>query len=399
METKNIGGSLIMDVKKAGADAGNNGLKLWVKDEEPMMIPTSYYMYYGESSDLMDQEDISKDDLISNIDITINSKSLKENGIRYIIGEKVLKDNEEATELEERSDKSFDELPVIVTLAGLAVSEMKNNMEDDHLTVTYDLGVALPVSTITPEKAKNNASRFMGQHEVIYHHPSGRNVYVTITIQFCKCLPEGAAAAWGIVYNEDGSVKERAVELDERVVNTTMQNKELLHFDIGAGSTECVITNGVAFDPKLSIGLNYGIKKTMSKIVGVWNNEHPSKPIDTMVEFNNIYFDQEHPRHTALVKKSDIPIKQLATRLSKEMINQIDSRKDDPHVFIYGGGADVLKSSLLDILEQYGRSKNVHFLRKALYQNAYGLLVYTTSPTFEKAKEKELGVVNHGEEK
>lgn len=382
-----------MTILKAGADAGNNGLKLWVKDSEPLMIPTVYSLYMGETTELMDMDDIEKDELINNIDVTINSKALLFNGQRYIIGEKVLNDNLPPNELEAKSDKSKDEIPVLVTLAGLALDIMKKNYEQDKIEVKYDLSVALPVSTITQENAKENAKRFMGTHEVIFHHPSGRDVVVTITIEYCKCLPEGAAAAWGVVFDENGKITNRKVEINDNIITIDFTDKTILHIDIGAGSTELVVTTGVQFNPKLSEGLNFGVKSQTLAITKVWNRNNPRKSIDSIAEFNEIFFDKEHPRHNALVNKANTGFLQLAQQISSAIINKIDDLKDDPFVFIYGGGASILKENLQKILELKGRMTNVTFLNDPMYINARGLLVYTCSPRYEQQKEKDLGTV------
>lgn len=386
-----------MVIFKAGADAGNNGLKLWVKDSKPLLIPTVYSFYMGETTALMDMEDIAKDNLLDNIDVTINSKALSFNGKRYVIGEKVLKDNLPPNELEEKSDKSSDEIPVLVTLAGLAVNAMQEEYEKDYIEVIYDLSVALPVSIITPEKAQKNAERFMGTHEVIYHHPSGRNVTVSIKIEYCKCLPEGAAAAWGVVYDENGKTAVRKIEVDNKIISSDFLDKTLLHFDIGAGTTELVVTEGVKFNPKLSEGLNFGVKSQINKVIKVWNHKNPRKSIDSMAEFNEIFFDSEHPRHSDLVAEADTGLLQLAQQISSYIINKIDELKDDPYVFIYGGGAAILKSYLQKILQAKGRMTNVTFLSDPMYVNSRGLLVYTCSPRYEQQKEKELGAVTNGE--
>ncbi|MBO3796463.1 Alp7A family actin-like protein (plasmid) [Bacillus subtilis] len=388
-----------MKTLKAGADAGNNGLKLWVKDSEPLMIPTVYSLYMGETTELMDMDDIPADELIQNIDVTINSKALTFNNKRYIVGEKVLKDNLQGIELEKKSDKSEDEIPVIVTLSGLAINAMKSSPTKDNLKVKYDLAVGLPVSTITQKNAISNAERFMGTHEVIFHHPSGRDVKVSIEIEFCKCLPEGAAAAWGVVFDENGKLEKRKVELkdSEKVIEIDFKNKTLLHFDIGAGTTEIVVTEGVKFNPKLSEGLNYGVKNTINEIIKRWNRKNSRKSIDSMAEFNEIYFDSEHPRHLNLVAESDTGMLQLAQQISSSIINKIDDLKDDPYVYIYGGGAAVLKEYLMQILEKKMRTTNVTFLKNPMFVNARGLLVYACSPRYEEQKEKMLGVVADGE--
>ncbi|MDQ0273847.1 plasmid segregation protein ParM [Cytobacillus purgationiresistens] len=385
-----------MTIFKAGADAGNNGLKLWVKNSDPITIPTVYSLYMGETTELMDMDDIPAKDLINNIDVTIDSKAVTFNSQRYVIGEKVLNDNLQAVELEKKSDKSKDEIPVIVTLAGLAIDAMKREYDKDKIEVTYDLSVALPVSTISQANAKANSDRFMGTHEVTFHHPSGRNVKVIIKIDYCKCLPEGAAAAWGVVFDETGKVIERKVEVGETIIKVDFQNKTLLHFDIGAGTTEVVVTEGVKFNPKVSSGLNYGVKQTILEIIKRWNRKYPLKSIDSMAEFNEIYFDSEHARHNLLKNESQTGMLQLAQQISSVIIDKIDDLKDDPYVFIYGGGAAVLKDYLQKILNTKGRTTNVTFLSEPMFVNARGLLVYTCSPRYEQQKEKELGVAANG---
>jgi len=385
-----------MTILKAGADAGNNALKLWVKDKEPVLIPTVYSLYMGDTAEVMDMDDIAEDELLANIDVTINSKALSFNGQRYIIGEKVLSDNLSGIELEKKSDKSKDEIPVIVTFAGLAIEAIKDNFNKDSIEVTYDLSVALPVGTITQESSKRHAERFMGTHEVIFHHPSGRNVTVTIKIVYCKCLPEGAAAAWGVVYDENGKLSERKVEVGNSIMKVDFHNKTLLHFDIGSGTTEIVVTEGVKYNPHLSEGLNYGVKQTINEIIKIWNRKNPRKSIDSMAEFNEIYFDTEHPRHNDLVTESKTGLLQLSQQISSSIINKIDDLKDDPYVFIYGGGAAILKDYLQQILKQKDRMTNVTFLNQPMYVNARGLLVYTCSPRYEQQKEKELGTAANG---
>lgn len=50
-------------ILKAGADAGNNGLKLMVKGQKPIYIPSIYSLYIGESTGLLDEEDVSISEL------------------------------------------------------------------------------------------------------------------------------------------------------------------------------------------------------------------------------------------------------------------------------------------------------------------------------------------------
>lgn len=191
---------------KAGADAGNNGLKLMVKGQDPIFIPSIYALYIGEPTGLLDEGDVSLSELENHIDVTISSPSLMLNNVRYIVGEKVIQDQLKGTEVEKKSNKSTDELMVITILSGLAVSAMRQSPTSSHINIRYDLSVALPMQLITQEIAAENAKRYMGNHKVVFHYPNGRDVTINISIEYCKCLPEGASGTWGIVYDEEGNV-------------------------------------------------------------------------------------------------------------------------------------------------------------------------------------------------
>ncbi|PFK20029.1 ParM/StbA family protein [Bacillus cereus] len=383
-----------MAILKAGADAGNSGLKLNVLGLDPLFIPSIYSHHIGEATNILSDEDISVEELENNIDVTISSPTLKANNLRYIIGQKVIDENIKGIEMEKKSDKSKDDLVLLVTLAGLAITAMKKQPNKDKINVTYDLSVALPVATITPQTAQEFVERYMNHHTVKFHHPSGREVVVNIQIEFCKCLPEGAAGSWGIVYDEKGKTIKRKVEATEdKTTEIDFVDKTILSFDIGAGTTEEVVSQGVSFKHKMSRGLPYGVKETLLDIIKVWNLNNKQKTIDSIAEFNAIYLDSEHPRHIRLKEASRGALLGLANRIATDIINKIDDMKDDPYVFIYGGGAAIVKESLQQILEQKGRLTNVIFLKDPLFVNARGLLVYTCSPRFEELKEKALAPV------
>ncbi|HEO2443910.1 ParM/StbA family protein [Bacillus velezensis] len=386
-----------MTTLKVGADAGNDSLKLWVAGEEPVSVPMVYAYYPGETMDLLDEQDIDiePDKLFDNLDVTINSPSLSvNNGDRVIIGRKVLTDHLPSIELEENSDKSSDEIPLFVTIASLAAVAMRKNPSKNKLRVKYDLGISLPVNSISKKSARRNEDRYIGTHEVTFHHPSNRKVHVTVIIEFAKCQPEGAAGAWGVVYNENGELQKRTIEVTEgKIAEIDFQHQEMLHFDIGAGTSELVVTKGVVFNPRLSEGLNYGVRKTINNIRKVWNHKYSLKAIDTLAEFNQIYFNSEHPRHSTLRNFSKPYLKSLADQLSREIINKIDFMKDNPYVFIYGGGSLIIKDYLEQILEAKKRDYNVTFLSNPTFVNARGLLVYASSPRFNQLKKSALDEV------
>ena len=42
---------------------------------------------------------------------------------------------------------------------------------------------------------------------------------INVSIEFCKCLPEGASGTWGIVYDEEGNVVKHKIECEPNQVS------------------------------------------------------------------------------------------------------------------------------------------------------------------------------------
>ncbi|CAI8947490.1 hypothetical protein EMIT079MI2_510011 [Bacillus sp. IT-79MI2] len=130
-----------MTILKVGADAGNSGLKLMVLGQDPLFIPSIYSHHIGEATNILSDEDIPVEELENNIDITISSPALSVNNMRYIVGQKVIEENIKGIEMEKKSDKSKDDLVVLVTLAGLAVSAIKKDPSRVFLPVPRKGGI------------------------------------------------------------------------------------------------------------------------------------------------------------------------------------------------------------------------------------------------------------------
>lgn len=374
---------------KAGVDAGNNSLKLWVDGAEPQLIPSIYSLYVGDTTAGFDIEDLTKEQLVDNIDITIvSSKAVPNSNTRYIVGSKVLRDRLTTVEMESKSNKSTDLTPVILTLSGLTIDAIKRYPEKSKINVSYDIALALPVNSITHETAKNHSDRFIGTHEIIFHQESGKEITLTITIEYSKCIPEGAAASWGVVFDEKGKLIKRKIEEHGEIIEKSFENTKMFHVDIGAGTSELVTTQGVQYFPKLSKGLGYGTKETINNIETMWNREVPRYPIESVAEFNEIYYNPEHHLHSKLVLFSKDFLHPLAERLSVDIINQLNLIKDHVHTFIYGGGSIILKTALQEILEQKGYMNDTTFLNNPLFVNARGLLVFAHSPIYDAQKNK-----------
>ncbi|AQT87066.1 hypothetical protein ERICIV_04649 (plasmid) [Paenibacillus larvae subsp. larvae] len=378
---------------KAGIDAGNISAKV-VTDKVKVLIPSCYSYYLGETT-YFDAESIALEELHNHIDITLFSEATRLlNGQRIIVGKKVLEDQMRPVEMETKSDKSTDEIPIVLILSGLAVDAITRNPDKKEINIEYDLGTSLPVSTITQERALHHSKRLMGNHKVTFHLPDG-DVTIHIRIVFATTLPEGAAGAWGIVYDKNGKEKERKIEgTNNKIEKVKFTDSRILSFDIGGGTTERAITVGVAFKPRLSDGLAYGVKDTVLETLKVWNRLNPTRTVDGLSDFDDIYQNSEHPRHNEVYNFFKPGLLQLADRLAQDIINKIDEVKDIDCIYIYGGGSIIVRDLLKERLEAKGRLEKVIFAEDPVFVNADGLFVYCCSPRFEQKKEEFLTKVN-----
>ncbi|MEV2910209.1 ParM/StbA family protein [Paenibacillus larvae] len=378
---------------KAGIDAGNISAKV-VTDKVKVLIPSCYSYYLGETA-YFDAESIALEELHNHIDITLFSEATRLlNGQRIIVGKKVLEDQMRPVEMESKSDKSTDEIPIVLILSGLAVDAITRNPDKKEINIEYDLGTSLPVSTITQERALHHSKRLMGNHKVTFHLPDG-DVTIHIRIVFATTLPEGAAGAWGIVYDKNGKEKERKIEgTNNKIEKVKFTDSRILSFDIGGGTTERAITVGVAFKPRLSDGLAYGVKDTVLETLKVWNRLNPTRTIDGLSDFDDIYQNSEHPRHNEVYNFFKPGLLQLSDKLAQEIINKIDEVKDIDCIYIYGGGSIIVRDLLKERLEAKGRLEKVIFAEDPVFVNADGLFVYCCSPRFEQKKEEFLTKVN-----
>ncbi|QHZ54174.1 ParM/StbA family protein [Paenibacillus larvae] len=377
---------------KAGIDAGNISAKV-VTDKVKFLIPSCYSYYLGETA-YSEVQSVPLEELHNNIDITLFSEATKLlNGQRIIVGKKVLEDQMRPVEMESKSDKSTDEIPVVLILSGLAVDAIQRNPDKTEINIEYDLATSLPVSTITLEKANNHSKRLTGNHKVTFHLPD-KEVTINIRIVFATTLPEGAAGAWGFVFNKDGKEKERKIEVNNKIEKVKFTERKMLSFDIGGGTTERAITVGVSFKPRLSDGLTYGVKDTVLETLKVWNRLNPTRTIDGLSDFDDIYQNSEHPRHNEVYNFFKPGLLQLSDKLAQEIINKIDEVKDIDFIYIYGGGSIIIRSLLKERLEAKGRLEKVVFAEDPVFVNADGLFVYCCSPRFEQKKEEFLTKVN-----
>lgn len=384
-------GRMLMKVNKIGADIGNNSCK-FESELGKFSFSSSLAEYYPNHLEL--EQEITLEQaaasLMNHLDFTVTSPVLEER--RYIVGQKILNDNLTAVELELKSDKSKDDKLKYLCLIGLAVDAIKRQktiQAGKVIKVNYDLGLALPIKQINKERAQLLADKYMNTHK-LYWHVGNQSIAIEIKIEYARCIAEGQSAIWGLVYDENFQPLTYKLNIDGQEVETTLENKMLVGADIGGGTTELAVTRGVVLQLQLSDGLSFGTKEAIENRLSIWNKEFPKKEINSIAEFNNIYYDPSHPRHNMLRNSSimEATTRELAYLFHKPIVNCVNKIKDDVILFIFGGGQVFINSNLKALLKQNNSIENIIFVDNAIYANARGLYVYVSSPRFNELKQR-----------
>lgn len=355
-----------------GADAGNSALKLSVEGlKERLYIPSVYAeaidISYGDDRS---EEDVS--DILDHLDCTISSPYLSEKK-RFVIGNKVVRDNLTASYLPVGVKKSREEFPFVLTLVSLAAAAVKLNPGKKTIKVEYEGSISLPVRQINVEEAAFAERRLIGSHTVIFHLPN-QDVTVHLYISFVKCATEAAVAAYGICYDEKGQVK-----------NESYLNAMHMFFDPGDGTTEFAVTVGTQYKKELSDGQQIGVGLALDQTMKVYNMNHDYQ-LRSRRHVVDILLDQNHAKHDEVKTAAEAPLKQVAQNIATHFTNQLRIAQDVKYIHGLGGGALILREYIQPIMAQ--RNFQISYLPDPVFANANALLIYTMSPRFQRFKEK-----------
>jgi plasmid segregation protein ParM len=388
----------LVKATKVGTDGGNGELKLMFENmTEGLAIPTAEIRVLNpnEKGNFLSQTKVTPENIQDHLDITyVSSKSLSNTNERYLIGKKTLtklKDSVLETDTSE-AKKYESEVVARTVLAGLLVHAIRQNPEKDRIEAAYDLSLCLPFIEVDQEQFQKNSNRFIGTHELLFHYPQGNTVTVVIKIEYAVTNPESAVASFGIVYERDWSLKQYPIKTDEGQTLITLENRPLLIPDIGAGTLDAAVMNGVNLDFDNSIGVELGTKKTIEKVIEAWNRQFADDKLTSLTQFNDVYGNEEDFNSSKLQSFTQ-PYLENDAKLIAKVIKELMSNLPSQTIIVFcGGGSLLFKPSLITLLDKY--SKQMIFKKDAKFANAEGLLIFATHPTFEEMKKDFLGVTN-----
>lgn len=360
---------------KFAADAGNSALKMIVEGvDEPILIPSVYSEHIEYGIEYGGFEDESVENILDYLDVTISTHSVMERK-RLIIGSKVVRDGLVADYLPIGAKKSREPFPLYLILTGLGAAAIKLHPKKKKIRVEYEGGIALPVTQISPEEAAFAENRLEGSHTLIFHLPDG-DITVDMHISFVKCAPEGAIAAYDLIYDFDGRVK------NEDYLNIMIQ-----HFSIGDGTTEMAVTQGVKYIRQLSRGIKIGVATPIDNIIHSFNQQYEYE-LRSRRHVVDIYLDKNHAHHDRLKKVADPHLRQLANLLSTQFTNQLRNAQDVSKIFVHGGGSIILRDHLKAIMSE--RGYDLDFSDDPVFTEVRGLMKFVLSPRYKFFRDKKL---------
>ena len=349
-------------------------------------------------------------DIMNKLLITVDSPSCKAG--TYLVGKFALSTGRTVNNMQiGLQKKSNHQIPIVNTLGVLAAHAVKAYYEknsalpeDETIKISVDMTTSLPIEEYNEDKQKNARlfeNRFMsGKHFVSVHLGSSR-ARVEITFDYVRCYAEAMTAMLGVIKNEDGDVRkgdmfEEFMEVNNlsKVDGAYFKNTRNFNIDIGEGTTEIPILNGLSPDPSHSEGFHLGVGHAIDRGLAAYKKAIGLIEFERQ-EFEEIIKDKEHKKHNLAMSCIQEYLEEQAEKILRVVRSQLEAAKYEVDVMIvYGGGSILLRDELFPALKEICQKENIDI--KLLYMpekyavklNAIGLANFVQTPFFESLKKE-----------
>lgn len=358
------------NVIKVSNDLGYGAVKAKLNDEKVqfpsvMAVERAQDIAAPLRFDNKQQSDSYFEDFINHMDVTISSSAVKQQG-RFLIGNAALESRLPLTQFDinDQMGKSQSDLSLILTLSMIAGKRVKDAYEaGDDLSETLKaeviMATALPVIETKRSNARENyAGRYTNAtHTVTFHNFQNP---ITVSIKFKKVFVavEGETAQLYISFGNDkklidGLKKDYETNYaslsQKQSIDEFISAKNVISFDIGAGTTDITaIINGKA-NPYASVSVPYGFGSVLEDAVDVLQEQqYPISNRSQLEEFLNEKNVLNKARHARVEKIVNEQYETLADRIVDAGSRALRKAGAEMQAsFISGGGAIPMKDSQL----------------------------------------------------
>lgn len=352
----------------------------------------------------------------------------------YLIGRHALKtvgENVTSLYVKGNNAKSDQLIPYINTLGTIAARAVEKAYETgtlpDSITVKSDQAIALPVKQHTPRNVETLQSKFMsGSHNVTVHLGLTKKVDVKIEFDYVQVLQEGTPPVFALQMDRESNWRTDSYEpelttktKEKGKVNVTttglfeefaaeyklgdidgsyLDGKNLLHADLGDGTSDFPFTRGDSVDKDFCHGVNHGVGHAIVEAVDdllvlaphAFNSISRQQYSDILISgfsARKHKFYQEAKQ--AFQPHLDNQVNQIMQHISDQVLkigaNEIDI------IVVYGGGSILMRESILPRLKTLADNNRIQLFyvpaKYAVTLNAEGLDWFVRSPLYSKLKE------------
>lgn len=362
----------------SGHDGGNGFMKDQVNDSRYIFPSVLSEVLPGkelETIDIHDTDNVKSklDNFLSNMDVTINSKSIHKNG-RYLVGEqasiggtKPINFNVNSSEGKSDSDISLICLFSLLSYVALQSFYSEKGYIPSNLNVVADkMATDLPIDEIKLSGVQQAyIKRFICNSHLITINNFSIPVEVNLSLPDVFVDPEGVAAITGLIFNPE-YLSYREGDIFEELINeyglTDFTGKDILTMgnvltiDIGDGTIDIAATNKGVRIPNENRSILSGVGNVAENAISALRQKYSViAPMDRQT-FMSIANRDNGPRD----KESHVYknfFDQQTVILERQIIEEVKDFHRDLHgqigmIVLCGGGASLLKKHFHDNFKQ-----------------------------------------------
>jgi len=378
-----------------GNDIGNSVTKMYVGDTlitQPSVVKRLYVKPDVTETDVAKNIENLLDELVVNV----TSKAIKRSGL-YFVGKRA---NITADKVENMNiklgNKYKHDIPVLMTLSMIAANSIKAAYKTSKklpVDLKIDVGMtsAIPASEYSQEKAKYLEGRFTDHTHVVIVSVGDQEVTVQITFNKVKVTQEGVPALYALLEGEPAILK-----LFQKIYGLMITSpkafagKNILHVDIGDGTTEYIYTKGMNPVNDACSGERRGVGHATEDAITMLKEHVGGHLRINRQQFMEILKDTSHNLHESAERFMEEARFSEAQKILEDVQEKYMTKTagNVDYILVYGGGSIVfheeLYQELIDFAEQV-QCKVIYVPEgMAVNMNATGMKVLNQKVLFKK---------------